>query len=113
MCHHRPLQLKPLSESGQVDGGADEEGHGYVDDAAVLAQQVHRRQAEHLPLPVLHGEAGQCVVEADVVSVTGHPVPVKRDASVNGQGSHLKRFQLENMSMFPGDSLHYSFHHQI
>ena len=85
MCHHRPLQLKPLSEAGQVDRGADEEGHRDVDNAAVLAQQVDGGEAEHAPLPVLHGETGQCIVEADVVSVTRHSVSVKSDASVNGQ----------------------------
>ena len=85
MCHHRPLQLKPLSEAGQVDRGADEEGHRDVDNAAVLTQQVDGGEAEHAPLSVLHGEAGQCIVEADVVSVAGHSVPVKGDASVNGQ----------------------------
>ena len=34
---------------------------------------------------VLHGEAGQRVVEADVVAVAGYTVPVKRDASVDRQ----------------------------
>ena len=85
VCHHRSLQLKPLSKAGQVDCGADEEGHGDVDNATVLAQQVDGGEAEHAPLSVLHGEAGQCIVEADVVSVAGHSVPVKGDASVNGQ----------------------------
>ena len=85
MCHHRPLQLKPLSKSGQVDCGAYEEGHRDVDNATVLAQQVDGGEAEHTPLPVLHSEAGQCIVETDVVSVTGHSVPVKSDASVDGQ----------------------------
>ena len=79
------MQLKPLSKASQVDRGADEEGHGNINDAAILAQQVDGGEAEHAPLPVLHGEAGQCIVETDVVSVTGHSVPVKGDASVDGQ----------------------------
>ena len=85
MGHHRSLQLKPLSESGQVDGGAHKEGHRHVDDAAVLPQKVDRRETEHAALPVLHGEAGQRVVEADVVAVAGYTVSVKRDASVDRQ----------------------------
>ena len=85
VCHHRPLQLKPLSEAGQVDRRANEKGHGDVDDATVLAQQIDRCETEHTPLPVLHGQAGQRIVEADVVSVTGHSMPIKGDASVNGQ----------------------------
>ena len=47
-------------------------------------------EEEEQHLAVLHGEAGEGVVEGDVVPVAGDPVPVEGDARVYRQGGHLE-----------------------
>ena len=91
MARHGHLEPPPARHGAREHGGAQQEAHRDVQYRAVLPHHVDCGEAVHGSggLRVVQGEAGQPVVEGDVVLVAGHAPPVVGDDGVHSEAGHV------------------------